>query len=115
MLKSIRSKAFAFPDENLVFPDEITSWFLRENCSLLFRSLTSIFNASIHDGCVPSLWKSENVIPAAKSSPALDVDSDFRPILLTPLVSKILESFPYNLLLQSIRDQIDKLQFGSIK
>ena len=96
-------------------PDEITSWFLRENCSLLCRPLASIFNASIHDGGVPSLWKSANVIPAAKSSPALDVDSDFRPISLTPIVSKILESFPYNLLLQSIRDQIDKLQFGSIK
>ena len=81
----------------------------------LCRPLASIFNASIHDGCVPSLWKSANVIPAAKSSPALDVDSDFRPISLTPIVRKILESFPYNWLLQSIRDQIDKLQFGSIK
>jgi hypothetical protein len=60
---------------------------------------------------MPSVWKSANVIPAAKSSPALDVDSDSRPISLTPIVSKILESFPYNWLLQSIRDQIDKLQF----
>ena len=77
---------------------------------------------SIHILCIhskrlhiPSLWKSVNVIPAAKSFPALDVDSDFRPILLSPIVSKILESFPCKWLLQSIRDQIDKLQFGSMK
>jgi hypothetical protein len=83
-------------------------WFLRENSG---HHIASISNASIHYGSVPSLWKSANVIPAAKSSTALDVDSDFRPISLTPIVSKILESFPYNWLLQPIRDQIYKLQY----
>ena len=37
--------------------------------------------------------QSANVSPVPKSSPALDIDSDFRPISLTPIVSKILESF----------------------
>lgn len=53
--------------------------------------------------------------PVAKSTPALDVDSDFRPISLTPIVSKILESFPYMWLYESVCDQIDPLQFGSLK
>ena len=76
-------------------PDEIPSWFLRENASSLCRPSASIFNASIQEGFI--------------------VDSDFRPISLTPILSKILESFPYNLLLQSISEYIDKRQFGSLK
>ena len=95
-------------------PDGIAAWFLRENAELLSRPLCSIFNASVRQGFVPSLWKSANVTPIPKSSPALNVDSDFRPISLTPIVSKILESFIYSWLSQSIVDQIDPLQFGSL-
>ena len=62
---------------------------------------------------IPSLWKSANVLPIPKSSPAPNIDSDFRPISLTPILSKILESFPYRWLLQSVSNQIDPLQFGS--
>ena len=96
-----------------VGPDEISAWFFRENASVLCRPLCSIFNLSLRQDFVPSLWKSTNVLPIPKSSPALDIDSDFRPISLTPILSKILESFPYCWLLQSVSNQIDPLQFGS--
>ena len=43
----------------------------------------------------------------------LNIDSNFLPISLTPILSKILESFPYRWLLQSVSNQIDPLQFGS--
>ena len=98
-----------------VGPDEIPAWLLRENSSSLCRPLCSIFNSSLHQGFVPTLWKSANVTPIPKSTPALDVDSDFRPISLTPILSKVLESFPYHWLLQSIVDQVDPLQFGSLR
>jgi hypothetical protein len=75
--------------------DEISAWFLRENASTLCRSLTSVFNLSLRQGFVPSLWISANVSRAPKSSPAQDIDSDFCPISLTAIVSKILESFPW--------------------
>ena len=78
-----------------VGPDEIPAWFLRENASVLCRTLRSIFNSSLRQGIVPSLWKSANVLPIPKSSPALNIDSDFCPISLTPILSEILESFPY--------------------
>jgi hypothetical protein len=93
----------------------MSSWFLRENVSTLCRPLTSIFNLSLRQGFVPSLWKSANVSPVPKSSPAQDIDSDFRPISLTAIVSKILESFPYRWLFQSIVGQIDSLQFGALR
>jgi hypothetical protein len=66
---------------------------------VLCRPLCSIFNWSVREGFVPSIWKEANVTPIQKSSPPKDVDSDFRPISLTPIISKILESFPYKWLL----------------
>jgi hypothetical protein len=83
-------------------PDEISPRPLRENSASLSRPLASIFNASIQEGNIPLLWKSANVSPVPKSSPALDIDSDFRPISLTSIVSKIFESFPHNWLLRSV-------------
>jgi hypothetical protein len=66
--------------------DEISSWLLRENSASLSRPLACIFIASIQEGNIPSLWKSANVSPVPKSSPALVIDSDFRPISLTPIL-----------------------------
>ena len=42
-------------------PDEIPSWFLSENASFLCQPLASIFNVSIREGFIPSLWKSANI------------------------------------------------------
>ena len=39
----------------------------------------------------------------------------YRPISLTPIISKILESFLYQWLLKSVADKIDPLQFESLK
>ena len=83
-----------------VGPDGIPSWFLRKNASLISRPLASIFNASIYEGFVSSLWKCANVTPIPKCIPISDIDSDVRPISLTPMVSKVLKSFLYNWLLQ---------------
>jgi hypothetical protein len=79
------------------------------------RPLASFFNASIQEGNILSLCKSANVSSVPKSSPALDIETDFRPISLTPIVRKILESFPHNWLLRSVSGQIDNLQFGALK
>jgi hypothetical protein len=73
------------------------------------------FNLSLRQGFVPSLWKSTNVSPVPRSTPAQDIDSDFRPISITAIVSKILESFPCRWLFQSIIGQIDPLQFGALR
>jgi hypothetical protein len=77
-------------------------------CSIFNASVReAIFNASVREGFVPSIWKAANITPTSsgnevditpiqKSSPPKDADSDFRPISLTPIISKILESFPTN-------------------
>ena len=89
--------------------------FLRENASLISRPLASIVNASIHELFVPPLWRCANVTLIPKCFPISDIDSDVRPISLTPIVTKFLESFLFNWFLKSIDDHIDNLQFGSIR
>ena len=66
--------------------DGILSWFLRENASLISRPLASMFNASIHEGLVPPLWKCANVTSIPKCFLISDIDSDARPISLKPIV-----------------------------
>ena len=88
---------------------------LRENAPVLSQPLCSIFNASVRERFVLSIWKSANITPIQKSLPPKDVDSNFKPISLTPIISKILESFPYKRLFNSISKKIDPLQFGSLK
>ena len=44
-----------------------------------------------------------------------DITTDLRPISLTPTLSKICESFVSDWLVSSIKNRIDKRQFGSLK
>ena len=76
-----------------VGPGAIPSWFLRENASLISRPLASIFNASIYEGLVPPQWKYANVTPIPKCFLISDIDSDVRPISLTPIVRFLSHSF----------------------
>ena len=79
-VEDIEAALFSTKLHSAAGPDEMSAWFLRENVSTLCRPLTSIFNLSLRQGFVPSLWKSANVSPVPKSSPAQDIDSDFRPV-----------------------------------
>ncbi len=60
-------------------------------------------------------WKSADVIPAPKISNPKSVDSDLRPISLTSVLSKLLESFVFRWLFGYIKPSIDPLQFGNMK
>ena len=64
-------------------------------CPRLARPICSIFNVSVAQGTLPPLWKCADVIPVpiAKVAKPKSVDSDLRPISLTPVLSKVLECF----------------------
>ena len=96
-------------------PDDIPNWVRKTSASLLAGPITSIFNASIAQGRVPTLWKSADGLPLPKISNPKSVDSDLRPISLTPVLSKLLEGFVFRWLLNHIKLSIDHLQFGNIK
>ena len=60
-------------------------------------------------------WRRADVVPIPKSNPPSSIESDFRPISLTPVLSKQFESFIGNWILDTISDRIDGNQYGSLR
>jgi hypothetical protein len=96
-------------------PDELPNWFLKEFSVFLAEPVCSIFNASIREGEVPSVWKLANVVPIPKVSPPKAISTDIRPISLTPTLSKIIESFIGKWVLDHISNKLDVRQYGCLK
>ena len=74
------------PGVDLVYPKVI-----KECKDIVSLTLTNIFNKSLNTGEVPSLWKQANVVPIFKKGDR-SVMSNYRPISLTSIVGKMLES-----------------------
>ncbi len=103
-------------DQKAIGPDDIPNRVLKSAAPLLAGPISSMFNASIAQGPIPTLWKSADVFPAApKISNPKSVDSDLRPISLTPVLSKLLESFVFRWLFGYIKQSIHPLQFENMK
>jgi len=96
-------------------PDQLPNWILKEFAFLLCDPICCIFNTSVQHGIVPTLWKSANVVPIPKVTPARSIESDLRPISLTPTLSKILESFIGGWMLETVCSKFDPKQFGGLK
>ena len=71
-------------------PDGISARLLKECAEVIAPSLTELFNKSLTLGKVPTEWKHANIVPVPKTSETC-VISNYRPISLLPIVSKVLE------------------------
>jgi len=89
-------------------PDNLPNWFLRDFGFALCDPLAWIFNSSIKEGIVPSIWKRANVVAIPKIKPPKSIEQDLRPISLTPTISKIFESIVGKWMLDAIGDKFDK-------
>ena len=63
----------------------------------------------------PILLKRADVVSIPKFNPPRLIESDLRPISLTPVLSKQLESFIGNLILETISGKIDVNQYGGLR
>ena len=88
-------------------PDNIPTWVLRDFCQVLAGPTACLWNSSIREGKISNIWKSPYVSPLPKVTPALEVCKDLRPISLTHLLSKGLESHVVKWLWEIILDKID--------
>ena len=82
-------------------PDDISSVVLRSCTQSLGYPLTSPFNLSLSQGVVPDDWKISNVTPVYKSGDTA-LTSNYRPISLLSLCSKILERIIHNKLMKHL-------------
>ena len=62
-----------------------------------------LFNQSLNEGVVPDSWKTANVVPVFKKGDR-SIASNYRPISLTSLVGKLLET----IIAKKIRHHLEK-------
>ena len=87
---------------------------IKRFAELFAAPLTIIYNRCIRTSVWPSAWKTEltTMIPKKK---VLDSAKDLRPIAITPIFSKILESIIRVPLLKDIHESMHKEQYGGVK
>ena len=95
-------------------PGNIPAWVLKDHAIILASPLTAIFNSSLREGVIPNEWKMANVIPLPKTKPMISVETDIRPISLTPIVGKVFASIVLGWVDDIVRDMIDDKQFGGV-
>ena len=97
-------------------PDNIPSWFLKENADLLAPVVTDVLNSSFKECCVPPSWKQATVVPIPKEKPVYESNKHLRPILLTPILSKLVEQLVVDLFVKpAVLRKVDPRQFRTIR
>ena len=71
-------------------PDNISARFLKETSYVIAPILTHIFQVSLSTGNIPNDWKEASIAPVFKRGSRND-PSNYRPISLTSVISKIME------------------------
>ena len=70
--------------------DCIPSWFLLMATPLISLPIAHLFNLSLSFSKVPVQWKSSSITPVPKTA-QLRVCQDYRPISVTPVLSRLME------------------------
>jgi len=94
-------------------PDDTPSYILKECASALAPSLSQLFNLSMATGDIPSQWKSANVVPVHKKESKRNV-SNYRPVSLLCIVSKVMERCVFNSIYPFLQNQISEHQHGFV-
>ena len=94
-------------------PDNIPGLILKPCSTVIAPSLCSQFNHSLKTGTLPTEWKSANVTPVHKKNKK-EPASNYRPISLLPLISKVLERCVCYRFYDHLHEIINKAQYGFI-
>ena len=78
-------------------PDQIPSLYIKKTAAELLKPLFIIFNHSVRNSEIPSLWKKAIVIPIYKKGKAND-PTNYRPISLTCVTCRLLERIIHKLM-----------------
>jgi len=70
--------------------DSVPVWFLRLGAAVFSKPLSYLFNQSLATSIVPLQWKRAIVCPVHKTATPKQC-SDFRPISVTPILTRIME------------------------
>ena len=72
-------------------PDNIFPLFLKKTADIVSPKLAKIFRDLLTSGSFPKPWRTANVTPIPKGSTPTQFPLEYRPISITPIISKIFE------------------------
>ena len=92
--------------------DGIPSWVYRENAHNIAEAVTYIFNKSLREMNFPEVFKLSSIHPVPKVNRPVEV-KDFRPVSITPILSRIFERIVYSNYVSPMYNKwINPTQFG---
>ena len=97
-------------------PDGYSPFFLKQIISAIAAPLCMVYQSFMSVGIIPSAWKSAIIVPIFKKGPSSD-PSNYRPISLTSVFSKLMERCMVIEMLSYLlsRNLISKQQHGFLK
>ena len=114
-VKSVERRLMKLDPRKAAGPDGIPTWVLRDFAGYLTPPVASIFNNSLRERQLPFQWKCAGIVPIPKMNPPCSVEKDLRPISLTSVLCKELESYICAYILRSARHLLDPFQYGAIQ
>ena len=96
--------------------DDISAIMLKKTALSITPAVTKLFNVSLTSGELPSEWKTARVTPIPKSGDSSN-PSNYRPISLLSILSKLLEKHIVNLLTEHLKSHapLSQQQWGFTK
>ncbi len=111
----IEKKLMKINTNKSVSPDAIPNWVLHDLVGIISAPVCAIFNSSIREGFIPTLWKSVDVVSLIKTPQLKDITKDLRPIALTANLIKILESIVGDWLWPIVKPHIKLDQYAAVR
>ena len=92
--------------------DKLPAWYLRLGAPVFAKHLANLFNKSIQHSVVPTQWKAAYILPVQKT-PTPTQPSDYRPISITPVLSRMMEKMVVKeFIYPAMNDPPPKLSFS---
>ena len=114
-LQEVERKLSRINTSKAMGPDHIPSWIWKDCAQLLAPPVCAVFNSSLREGFVPTMWKSAYICPIPKVNPPTQLEKHIRPISLTPVLTKVMELFTCKWIMECVSEDIDLHQYGSVK
>ena len=100
----IRKAIFNIKNGAAPGPDGIGPEILKTFCDQLLEPLENIYKDSIDTSIFPSIWKPGHVVPVKKPGKSKSYAESFRPVSLTSMLGKVLESIIVNEMKKFLED-----------
>ena len=93
-------------------PDDLHSWLIKQLVSVLCKPLKLLYDTCIYNSCIISVWTEATITSIYKKGNKSA--KDYRPISLTCITCKVLESIVRDLIIyfMQTRYHFSKLQHG---